>query len=410
MVKKWELRMHDAAALFGKMRASGPTIPSKETSVYHKLHPPNSSPSLFPCQLLSSESPISSSSKPIPSLSQTNNDIGLDVINNYDMDTSPMDEPLNSPYSPPSSPAPFSPLCNEFGPPAGDHEFDEISDNFSFSGFGQPSIESGDGPGSTHIFNIEMQDEPMLSRPTTPPNHDADPSIHTTPQCQNIGSPPGEPELVFEAPEPATDVLKSSSRHWFWQIILLLTTYLHLHFHLPHRACILMLKVLRLVFIGSHLIQADNRVPVTLTTTFNRLNLHDTFKIHPVCPNCRRTFPSGDSAPSQCTFCMAALFETQGDEPVAETSTTSRLKKLKIRCPQRPLSSCLPAFLNCPGIEETLDEWRTYETEAGKLKTVMDGNVWKTLAGHDKKPFFDNSPERSDPDELRIGITLGFDG
>ncbi|KAG1728034.1 uncharacterized protein EDB91DRAFT_1086205 [Suillus paluster] len=29
---------------------------------------------------------------------------------------------------------------------------------------------------------------------------------------------------------------------------------------------------------------------------------------------------------------------------------------------------------------------------------------------HDQTPFFDNSIDRSDPDELRIGVTLGFDG
>ena len=86
------------------------------------------------------------------------------------------------------------------------------------------------------------------------------------------------------------------------------------------------------------------------------------------------------------------------------------MKKLKIQCPQCPLSSCLPAFLNHPGIEEVLDEWRSYESQPGKLNTVMDGRVWKTLPGHDGKSFFDNSPDRSEPDELRIGITLGFDG
>ena len=106
-----------------------------------------------------------------------------------------------------------------------------------------------------------------------------------------------EPELIYEAPEPAADVLASSSPHWFRRIVILLTTYLHLHFHLPHRACILLLKVLRIIFIASCMIEANDRVPVTLTTTFNRLNLQDTFKIHPVCPDCGRVFPSSDVAP-----------------------------------------------------------------------------------------------------------------
>ena len=161
-----------------------------------------------------------------------NSDISLDIINNYDMDTSPLDEPSNSFTSHVPS---LSPLCWAASG-RDDNEFNKISGNFPFSGFGQPYIESGDGPRSTYMFNIEMQNKLILSCPTTPPNHDADPSTHNTPQHQNNVSAAGagKPELVFEDLEPAAEVLESSSPHWFWQIVLLLITYLHLHFHLPH--------------------------------------------------------------------------------------------------------------------------------------------------------------------------------
>ena len=159
------------------------------------------------------------------------------------------------------------------------------------------------------------------------------------------------------------------------------------------------------------MIEADDRVPVTLTMTFNHLNLQDTFKFNPVCPDCRRVFLSSDVAPVRCTFCTAILFEGLNDtSDPGITPPKTRAKKPKIQCPQRPLSGCLPALLNHPGIEEVLDEWKSYESQPGKLNTVMDGRVWKTLPGHDGKSFFDNSPDCLEPDELWIGITLGFDG
>jgi hypothetical protein len=43
-------------------------------------------------------------------------------------------------------------------------------------------------------------------------------------------------------------------------------------------------------------------------------------------------------------------------------------------------------------------------------ETIMDGAVWQMIAAHNGKPFFDNTADRDNQDELRIGITLGFDG
>jgi hypothetical protein len=342
-------------------------------------------------------------------------------MDDYEINHLPQDDFYNSPQPDSSPPAPDSPPLDGTKLPRGNldedseiaREFDEIYSNFPFSGFGEPFLNPDIDSGPSQMPDIEMQDDRVEPRPEAVPSREITPDASAATQGQTNGQIPEipEPELVYEAPEPAADVLASSSPHWFWRIVLLLTTYLHLHFHLPHRACILLLKVLRIIFIASHMIKADDRVPVTLTTTFNRLNLQDTFKIHPVCPDCRRVFPPGDAAPVWCTFCTALLFEGLDDiSDLGITPPKTRAKKPKIQCPQRPLSSCLPAFLNRPGIEEVLDEWRSYESQPGKLNTVMDGRVWKTLPGHDGKPFFDNSPDRSEPDELRIGITLGFDG
>ncbi|KAG1764630.1 hypothetical protein EDD22DRAFT_978989 [Suillus occidentalis] len=50
------------------------------------------------------------------------------------------------------------------------------------------------------------------------------------------------------------------------------------------------------------------------------------------------------------------------------------------------------------------------ENPAGKRTRIQDGKIWQTLHGSDGKLFFDNSSECSSSDELRIGITLSFDG
>ncbi len=47
---------------------------------------------------------------------------------------------------------------------------------------------------------------------------------------------------------------------------------------------------------------------------------------------------------------------------------------------------------------------------SGVLTDIMDGEKWKTVEGPDGRPFFDNNPNRESKDELRIAVTLGFDG
>jgi hypothetical protein len=131
-----------------------------------------------------------------------------------------------------------------------------------------------------------------------------------------------------------------------------------------------------------------------------------------MCPQCPRVFPADSSAPRFCSACNAALFDEESHRHLSRDvpSEQNQPTKPKLQCPQRLLSTSLPAFLNRPGIEDVLDEWRQNVPAPQKLKTVMDGNIWKTIRGNDGNLFFDNSPDWPDPDELRIGITLGFDG
>ena len=62
-------------------------------------------------------------------------------------------------------------------------------------------------------------------------------------------------------------------------------------------------------------------------------------------------------------------------------------------------------------MEAALDDWRKATPFDGKtLRRIQDGEVWRTIRARDGSPFFDNNPQRRDADELRIGVTLGFDG
>ncbi|THG92565.1 hypothetical protein EW026_g8374 [Hermanssonia centrifuga] len=62
-------------------------------------------------------------------------------------------------------------------------------------------------------------------------------------------------------------------------------------------------------------------------------------------------------------------------------------------------------------MEHDLDKWQGIPLEHGVLKSIQDGNVWKTIPGPilDGPVFFENTPDRPNPEELRIGVTLGFD-
>ena len=57
-----------------------------------------------------------------------------------------------------------------------------------------------------------------------------------------------------------------------------------------------------------------------------------------------------------------------------------------------------------------LDAWRSRVRRDGELLDIVDGEIWKNVRAPDGTLFFDNSPDHASKDELRIGVTLGFDG
>ncbi|TDL16353.1 hypothetical protein BD410DRAFT_640761 [Rickenella mellea] len=228
----------------------------------------------------------------------------------------------------------------------------------------------------------------------------------TTPAPDDIEMPQvpapestGDIQYRFDIPEPPPnprDVLRQAETHWFSQILLCLVAWLHLHYHLPHRGAILILKVFKLIFTQAGLISADEKPVLSLNTTFRRLGLTDEFLVMPV----------------SCNVCNEPLFKRSRIQlaPSDGIPGNDRTDVPQLRSPFRPLSSQLPEFVNRSGMEEALDAWRTREQQSGILRDIMDGEVWKTIKGADGRLFFDNNADRPDADELRIGITLGFDG
>ncbi|KAJ7747444.1 hypothetical protein DFH07DRAFT_747766 [Mycena maculata] len=207
------------------------------------------------------------------------------------------------------------------------------------------------------------------------------------------------------------------SPYWFWQIILFMTAWLHLHFHSSHRACDLILKVLSKIFITLGLIKVEDKVPVTLKTTFKRLGLNEDFEIRAVCPQCRRTFPEDSPGDLMCPQCQIPLFNTP---PPPSSTVLSLLASSRPKAAPKPvpvlqsphllLSMQIIEFLNRDGNEIACESYLTRKAVPGKMQDIQDGQICQTLKGPDGRKFFDTAPDRPDLEELRIGLCFGEDG
>lgn len=254
--------------------------------------------------------------------------------------------------------------------------------------------------------NLEVRDEPNDRAQENAPELPAVPADGATARAN-------EPETIsfrFDVPQapvhPRTSLARCDS-HWFWQIVILLATWMNLQFHLPHRPINTLLKVLKSVFTQLGHFSADDSPIVNLKTAFRRLGLDDKFEVMPMCSTCRRVFKTDTFRGLNCSHCTTPLYK-----PAVESITNRKEAERKpiLQFPFQSLSSQLPEFVNRDGMEEALDEWRSRERKPGVLADIMDGAVWKNLAGHDGKKFFDNDPDRDSGDELRIGVTFGLDG
>ncbi|KAH9947413.1 hypothetical protein B0H21DRAFT_661023, partial [Amylocystis lapponica] len=251
-------------------------------------------------------------------------------------------------------------------------------------------------------------------------NHDA--AAHS-PMLQPNN--PSDADVPIEMPPASHQVLEDSSEVWFWRVVMLLCSWLHLQYHVPYRACTLILQVMRLIFITVGLLTRDSDAPITLLTSLHRLQLRDNFEIKAMCISCCQVYDGNSDTTLQCSTCNIPLFKSTSTnappEPAPDTADTSdqpakpplhanvKTSVPRLQTPYSLLSAQLPEYV--VRLERSLDAWREWEpTPDGELRSVQDGKLWKTLPGPDGVPFFDNQPGRANPDELRIGVTLGFDG
>jgi hypothetical protein len=299
-------------------------------------------------------------------------------------------------------------LLTALTPPPDDPDFNmyiDLPDDFAYQEVSQEicNVEgyTPDAANDLGILSIMEALDPIVpeSLPTAASQNPMQPSTHS------------QPETVLEPPLSATETFQQASGFWFWRIILVLTAWLNLHYHVPHHACILLLKVLRVIFIALGQLGCNDEAPVTLTMTFRHLRFDDQFKIYPTCPQCHQIFPLDSPDTLQCDKCSNALFKFWNviDKNDSDGATNTKMQSKPILQTPLQLISQPARLLNRYGVEVLCNEWCHREIKPGYMTYIMDGEIWKTLKGHDGKLFFDNSDDRDNSEELRLGITLGFD-
>ncbi|GBE84457.1 hypothetical protein SCP_0604360 [Sparassis crispa] len=198
---------------------------------------------------------------------------------------------------------------------------------------------------------------------------------------------------------------------WFVRAILMVVGILHTKYHVTFRASSLILYAIRAIFIALRLLNKDDSMPATLTTLLKRLDLKDRFHVLPVCKACKSLFEPTINRKSACPKCGEKLF------PPSEHAAVRELRRLLGRDPPKPppilaapyapLSAEIADFLSHPGMDKEVVAWETEPSLPGRYSRIMDGDVWKTLPGPDKKPFF--SKDESRLPEIRIGVSMSLD-
>lgn len=180
-----------------------------------------------------------------------------------------------------------------------------------------------------------------------PPSISCQDSLHPV-----IEQTPDQSEDTMNSEPPCTpsELLADSTHHWFWQIILLLMSWLHLHYHLPHAACNLILHVLHIIFITLGALDIESRPPLTLNTTLKHLGLIDQFCILPTCTKCQHMYPSTSAPDLKCSVCQIPIFRPihgLGDNAESSVIDSHPLKvKPILVTPTQPISEQLKSLIN----------------------------------------------------------------
>ncbi|TEB24213.1 hypothetical protein FA13DRAFT_1818064 [Coprinellus micaceus] len=167
-------------------------------------------------------------------------------------------------------------------------------------------------------------------------------------------------------------------------LLYMLASWLHLQFHLPFRACNVLVTVV-LTIIRSFAIAISEPAPlVTLLHIMARLDVEPAFDILPLCPQCLEVYPRSPDTPSACRKCSSPMFK-----PTKSGSLPSpdQLHTPLLQAPFMSIQSQLANILAIPGVEEEMDKWRRKPWYAHRYCDIFDGAVTKSLQAPDGTTF-----------------------
>ncbi|EPQ57917.1 hypothetical protein GLOTRDRAFT_91486 [Gloeophyllum trabeum ATCC 11539] len=210
---------------------------------------------------------------------------------------------------------------------------------------------------------------------------------------------------LYDNPDDGSDVQDPLASSRFAAV-----AFLNIKYHVTFRACSLILWTMRTIFIAlGHLAQND-KMPTTLTSVIYNFELEDRFQISPACPVCHELFAPSSGPDSTCPHCDVGIFQPQ-NRTLFESLTGRSAPRLlpKVAVPISPLSNLLVDFLAEGENESICEQWLDYEpSEAGEYHSMLDGDVPRTVKDNNGKRFFART-SLSQPNELRIGVTLSLD-
>ncbi|KAK7680817.1 hypothetical protein QCA50_016127 [Cerrena zonata] len=249
---------------------------------------------------------------------------------------------------------------------------------------------------------LQPIDNPLDPRPATSPPPDPDSplvSISDLPKRQMRDTP--------------LQQFISSHRLWIVRVILKLVTFLHAQYHVPIRACNLILATTRLIFLAKGLLDRNNSddfMPTTAATAFKYLELlQDRFHILPACSKCHALFKPSAPENTTCPTCNIPVFQPSDPTVWERLATLGRKappRKPSLTVPYTPLSSLLQDFFSDPNMIEAVEAWKTQPpSPPGEYNSIMDGAVWNEMKCEDGSKFFD----RNEHDEIRLGVTGSLD-
>ncbi|KAJ6572665.1 hypothetical protein B0H10DRAFT_1964333 [Mycena sp. CBHHK59/15] len=230
-----------------------------------------------------------------------------------------------------------------------------------------------------------------------------------------------EPTPPDEPTTPSTETRNTLHPNWCVRGVIYLVAFLHTRYHVTFRACGLILSCLNFVFsaLPGDLLRTA-RMLLTLKTVFSRLGARDQFTVYPVCYQCHKVFHPGVASDMICPDCELELFRPatrrlfdaldDGQPTVFESADNEESfgvnREAHMVAPIQLLSVALAEFFARPGMVAAVKAWKTRTTVEGDLKCMQDGEVWKTLRGHDGELFFFGP---SANEELRLGVTFSLD-